>query len=54
MEKWLKKAKNAVEADASVAYAMCEDTALKEQVELDWVIEVFTKKFRQLVEEAQR
>lgn len=54
MEDWIRKAKNAVEADASVAYAMCKDTALKEQVELDWVIEIFMKKFQQFVKEAQQ
>jgi len=51
---WLQTAKMAVEADAAVAIAMCKDTAIKQNVELYWVIEQFTKEFCKMAkEEAQ-
>lgn len=46
MEAWLKEAIKAIEADARCAYGMCEDTALKENLELDFVIEKFLEAFR--------
>lgn len=50
MEAWLKKAIEAIEADAQCAYSMCKDTALKEQVELDFVLEKFLAAFRKNME----
>lgn len=50
MEAWLKKAIEAIEADAQCAYGMCKDTALKEQVELDFVLEKFLSAFRKNME----
>ena len=50
MEAWLKKAIKAIEDDAQRAYDMCRDTALKEQVELDFVLEKFLVAFRKVVE----
>ena len=44
-EKWIKDARRAIESDASVAFAMCEDTAVRQEVELSWVIEEFKKAF---------
>ena len=51
-ERWLKEAKTAVAADASVAIAMCQDTAQKEAVELYWVIDQFRKEFDRCAKEA--
>lgn len=50
MEAWLKKAIIAIEADAQFAYGMCKDTALKEHVELDFVLEKFLSTFRKIAE----
>ena len=50
MEAWLKKAIKAIEDDAQRAYGMCRDTALKEQVELDFVLEQFLAAFRKNME----
>lgn len=50
MEAWLKKAIIAIEADAQCAYGMCKDTALKEHVELDFVLEKFLSTFRKIAE----
>lgn len=53
MEAWLKKAIEAIEADAQCAYGMCKDTALKEQVELDFVLEKFSAAFKKIVEKGE-
>ena len=53
MEAWLKKAIKAIEDDAQRAYGMCRDTALKEQVELDFVLEQFLKAFKKIVEKGE-
>lgn len=50
MEAWLKKAIKAIEDDAQCAYGMCKDTALKEHVELDFVLEKFLSTFRKISE----
>lgn len=50
MEAWLKKAIKAIEDDAQCAYGMCKDTALKEDVELDFVLEKFLAAFRKIAE----
>ena len=50
MEAWLKKAIEAIEADAQCAYSMCKETALKEQLELYFVLEKFLAAFRKIVE----
>ena len=53
MEAWLKKANTAIEDDARFAYDMCRNTALKEQVELDFVLEQFLKAFKKIVEKGE-
>lgn len=47
-DNWLDAARNAVRADASVAYFMCQETAGKERVNLWWVLEEFKKEFERL------
>ena len=53
MEKWLEYAKNAVAADAAVAYMMCVETAEKQKVCLDWVIDQFKKEFERRTKDGQ-
>lgn len=53
MEAWLAKANTAIEDDARFAYDMCRNTALKEQVELDFVLEQFLKAFKKIVEKGE-
>lgn len=53
MEAWLKKAIKEIEDDAQCAYGMCKDTALKEQVELDFVLEKFLTAFKKIVEKGE-
>lgn len=48
MEAWLSKAVKAIEADAQCAYCMCKDTSLKENVELDFVLEKFLASFKKI------
>lgn len=45
MEEWIRKATKTIEDDAKYAYGMCENSALKEKVELDFVIERFLSAF---------
>lgn len=47
-ENWLEVGKNAVKADASVAYFMCQETAKKQHIDLWWVVEEFKKEFERL------
>ena len=49
-----KRAIKAIKSDVHVALAMCIDTADKEAVDRDWVIETFKKEFEKLVEEGNR
>lgn len=53
MEAWLAKAIMAIENDAQCACDMCRDTALKERVELDFVLEQFLKSFKKIAEKGE-
>lgn len=54
MEAWIEKALKAIKSDVHVALVMCIDTADKEEVDRDWVIETFKKELNKLVEEGKR
>lgn len=45
---WLDVAKTAVQADASVALYMCQQTAVEQKVNLWWVVEEFKKEFERI------
>lgn len=45
---WLDAAKNAIKADASCAFLMCQITAEREKVNLWWVVEEFKKEFERM------
>lgn len=50
-EWWIENAKTAIKIDAMYAWGMCKDTAEKEHLQIDWVVENFLKEFRKIVAE---